>query len=68
MIINAFNSNNMILYLFVDYAENIFNTISVGKDVCKEDVDHIIMTKLVGACGVVFKCSNIITLYYYPVV
>jgi len=35
----------MILHLFVDHAESIFNTISVGKDVCKEDVDHIIIPK-----------------------
>lgn len=32
----------MILHLFVDHADNIFNIISVGKNVCKESVDHII--------------------------
>jgi len=31
----------MILCLFIDYADNVFNIISVGKNMCKEDVAGI---------------------------
>jgi len=39
--------------MFIDHADNVFDIIGVGKNVCKQDVDYNIMMKLV--VGVEFK-------------
>jgi len=42
MVYEYIGINNMVLHLFADHADNVFNIISVVEDVCKESVDHII--------------------------
>lgn len=50
--------------MFIDHADNVFDIIGVGKNVCKQGVNFNIMMQLVGRCIGTFE-NNI---EYYIVI